>query len=192
MAKAFKYGSRGITGTLHAAERKLMRELFGDIIAMLEERAAVHQLPDDIDPLYALTGMRPESMDLPPVSDPALARLLPDASDDPAVAAEHRRLTEADLIAQKAGRLREAQLLLETEKLVLAPDAAQRFAQALNDVRLVLAERLEIRDEQDSARVAEVVDAAEVQSPEQYMALVYNLVSWVQDTLMGALLDAES
>lgn len=192
MAKAFKNGAHGITGTLHSAERKLLRELFGDVITMLEERAEVHRLPEDIDPLYALTGMRPESMDLPPVSDPALARLLPDASDDPVVAAEHRRLTEADLIAQKSGRLREAQFLLETDKIVLDKDKAQRFAQALNDVRLVLAERLEIRDEQGAARVSQMLDAADVETPEEYLALVYNLVSWVQDTLMGALMDAES
>ena len=188
MAKAFKNGSKGITGTLHSAERKLIRELFSDVIEMLEERARLHQLPEDIDPLYALTGMRPESMDLPPIADPALARLLPDAM----VAAEHRRLTEADSIAQKVGRLREAQLLLETDRLVLDKDAAARFAQALNDVRLVLAERLQIRSEEDSARVAEVLDASEVETPEEYMSLVYNLISWVLDTLMGALMDAES
>ncbi|MCS3494186.1 hypothetical protein M2368_003214 [Arthrobacter sp. JUb119] len=191
MAKAFKNGSKGITGTLHSAERKLIRELFGDVIGMLEERAQLHQLPEDVDPLYALTGMRPESMDLPPVSDPALARLLPDASDDAVAAAEHRRLTEADLIAQKVGRLREAQMLLDTEKLVLDKDTATRFAQALNDVRLVLAERLEIRSEEDSARVAEVLDASEVNTPDEYMSLVYNLISWVLDTLMAALMDAE-
>ncbi|MFJ2318302.1 DUF2017 domain-containing protein [Glutamicibacter sp. NPDC087661] len=191
MAKAFKNGSKGITGTLHSAERKLIRELFGDVTGMLEERAQLHQLPEDVDPLYALTGMRPESMDLPPVSDPALARLLPDASDDAVAAAEHRRLTEADLIAQKVGRLREAQMLLDTEKLVLDKDTATRFAQALNDVRLVLAERLEIRSEEDSARVAEVLDASEVNTPDEYMSLVYNLISWVLDTLMAALMDAE-
>jgi len=191
VAKAFKNGSKGITGTLHSAERKLIRELFGDVIGMLEERAQLHQLPEDVDPLYALTGMRPESMDLPPVSDPALARLLPDASDDAVAAAEHRRLTEADLIAQKVGRLREAQMLLDTEKLVLDKDTATRFAQALNDVRLVLAERLEIRSEEDSARVAEVLDASEVNTPDEYMSLVYNLISWVLDTLMAALMDAE-
>lgn len=191
MAKAFKNGARGITGTIHEPERKLLRELFNDIISMLEERAELHQLPDDIDPLYALTGMRPQSLDLPAVSDPALARLLPDASEDPLVAAEHRRMTESDLIAQKIGQLREAAFLLETDKIVLDKDKAQRFAQALNDVRLVLAERLEIRTEEDAAKVSEVLDAEQVQTSEEYMALVYNLVSWIQDTLISALMDAE-
>lgn len=192
MAKAFKNGSRGITGSLHSAERKLLRELFGDIIHMLEERAEVHRLPDDIDPLYALTGIRPAELALPPIKDAALARLLPDASDDKEIADEHRRLTEADLISEKLGRLREAQFLLETDKIVLDPAGAQRFAQALNDVRLVLAQRLDIRDEADSERIAQMVDAKDVTSPEEYLALVYNLVSWVQDTLMYALMDAEN
>ncbi|GAA1410245.1 hypothetical protein AUR04nite_11670 [Glutamicibacter uratoxydans] len=192
MAKAFKNGSRGITGSLHSAERKLLRELFGDIIHMLEERAEVHRLPDDIDPLYALTGIRPAELALPPIKDAALARLLPDASDDKEIADEHRRLTEADLISEKLGRLREAQFLLETDKIVLDPAGAQRFAQALNDVRLVLAQRLDIRDEADSERIAQMVDAKDVTSPEEYLALVYNLVSWVQDTLMFALMDAEN
>lgn len=191
MAKAFKSGSRGITGSLHSAERKLLRELFADIIHMLEERAELHRLPEDIDPLYALTGMRPADLQLPKISDPALARLLPDASDDPQVAQEHRRLTEADLIAQKIGALREAQFLLETEKIVLDPAGAQRFAQALNDVRLVLAERLDIRSEADSERISQINDAKDVTDPQEYLALVYNLVSWVQDTLMHALMNAE-
>jgi len=192
VAKAFKNGSRGITGSLHSAERKLLRELFGDIIHMLEERAEVHRLPDDIDPLYALTGIRPAELALPPIKDAALARLLPDASEDKDIADEHRRLTEADLISDKLGRLREAQFLLETDKIVLDPAGAQRFAQALNDVRLVLSQRLDIRDEADSERIAQMVDAKDVTSPEEYLALVYNLVSWVQDTLMFALMDAEN
>ncbi|MFJ2618074.1 DUF2017 domain-containing protein [Glutamicibacter sp. NPDC087344] len=191
MAKPFKRGPRGITGSLNSSERKLLRELFADIIQMLDERAEVHELPEDIDPLYALTGIRPAELELPPIEDPALARLLPDASADPKLAAEHRRLTESDLITQKIGRLREAQFLLETEKIVLDSAGAQRFAQALNDVRLVLSERLEIRSAQDSERIAQVNDARDVDTPQKYLALVYNLVSWVQDTLMHALMDAE-
>ena len=135
MAKAFKNGSKGITGTLHSPERKLIRELFSDVIEMLEERARLHQLPEDIDPLYALTGMRPESMDLPPIADPALARLLPDASDDAVAAAEHRRLTEADSIAQKVGRLREAQLLLETDRTMCAWCSPNAFRSAAKRIR---------------------------------------------------------
>ncbi|HAY44310.1 MAG TPA: DUF2017 domain-containing protein [Micrococcaceae bacterium] len=191
MAKAFKNGARGITGSLASAERKLLRELFSDVITVLDERAQIHELPEDLDPLYALTGMRPESATLPEPSDAAVKRLLPDASEDQEVADEFRRLTEADLIAEKISLLRRAQLLLETEKLVLSVSEAQGFARALNDVRLVLAERLNIQSEADSERISQLVDAAKVTTSEEYLGLVYNLVSWVQDTLMQALMSAE-
>ena len=191
MARAFKSTSRGITGALHAPERKLLRKLIDDVITLLEERAELHQLPEDADPLFALTGIQPAGRELPEPSDPAVKLLLPDASEDPVLAAEHRRLSEADLISAKTGALREAKLHLETDRLLFDVPAAQRFARALNDVRLVLSERLSIRDEQDSQRVAEIVDAAQVQSAEEYLALAYNLITWVQDSLMNALLDAE-
>ena len=191
MAKAFKNGARGITGSLASAERKLLRELFSDVITVLEERAQIHELPEDLDPLYALTGMRPESANLPEPADAAVKRLLPDASDDKDVADKFRRLTELDLITEKISLLRRSQLLLETEKLVLSVSEAQGFARALNDVRLVLAERLNIQSEADSERIAQLVDAAKVATSEEYLGLVYNLVSWVQDTLMQALMSAE-
>ena len=76
-----------------------------------------------------------------------------------------------------------------TNRLTCYSDPADHYC---HRVRLVLAERLQIRSEEDSARVAEVLDASEVETPEEYMSLVYNLISWVLDTLMGALMDAES
>ena len=36
MAKAFKYGLKGITGYLEPAERDLLRSLLDDVISMLE------------------------------------------------------------------------------------------------------------------------------------------------------------
>lgn len=193
MAKAFKRTSRGIVGSLHEPERKLLRELFDDVITLLEERDEVHRVDptEDLDPLYALTGMSPDRGPIPEPSDPATARLLPPASDDQQVANEFRRFGESDLIASKIGRLREAQYLMENTRIVLDEAAASRFAQALNDVRLVLSQRLGIESEEDSVRVGRLTDAAHVQTPEEYMGLVYNLISWVQDTIMQALLDSD-
>ncbi|MGR6900638.1 DUF2017 domain-containing protein [Glutamicibacter sp. BSL13] len=193
MAKAFKRTARGIAGSLHEPERKLLRELFDDVISLLEERDEIHQVDpsEELDPLYALTGMSPDRGPLPEPSDPAVARLLPVASDDPEVANDFRRFGEHDLILSKIGRLREAKFLMENTRIVLDDAAASRFAQALNDVRLVLSERLGIRDEEDSARIARIDDARKVKNPDDYMALMYNLISWIQDTVMRALLDAE-
>src|SRR4051794_41464140 len=50
----------------------------------------------DPDPLAAMVGMGSETSATPP-EDPAVRRLLPDAYDDPAGAAEFRRLTDDEL-----------------------------------------------------------------------------------------------
>ncbi len=112
----------------------------------------------------------PEAVPAP--DDPALRRLLPDASrDDDDVAAEFRRLTEADLRAAKIARLHAVWRALTGEgdvvegagldddaDLVLRREDAEPFAAALTDVRLVLAERLGIRSEVDADRLYEALE----------------------------------
>ena len=51
MAKAFKYGLKGITGYLEPAERDLLRSLINDVISMLQPEDR-----DGQDPLAALIG----------------------------------------------------------------------------------------------------------------------------------------
>lgn len=181
MAKAFNAGRRGITGFLEPAERDLLRKLFADIITMLEPDTPAHE-----DPLAALIGL---DMDVTPPTDPALRRLLPDAvQDDADSALEFRQLTERSLRETKIGALRAASLDLDKDKLVLDPNAAKLWSMALNDVRLVLAERLEIRDEQDADRVHQVQDWGDADDVESYLSLVYNFVSWLQEGLVQAML----
>lgn len=183
VAKAFSAGRRGITGFLEPAERDLLRKLFADIITMLEPATAAHT-----DPLAALIGL---DMDVTVPSDPALLRLLPDAvKDDADSALEFRQLTERSLREGKIGALRAAALGLESEKLVLDNESATLWAKALNDVRLVLAERLEIRDEEDAEKVHQVQDWGEADDVESYLSLVYNFVSWLQESLVQAMLVA--
>ncbi len=55
VAKAFKYGLKGITGFLEPAERDLLRSLFDDVISMLEPEERPNQ-----DPLAALVGLDSE------------------------------------------------------------------------------------------------------------------------------------
>ena len=52
MAKAFKYGLKGITGYLEPAERDLLRGLLDDVISMLESEAKENE-----DPLAAMIGL---------------------------------------------------------------------------------------------------------------------------------------
>ncbi len=181
MAKAFSSGRRGITGHLEPAERELLRNLFADVISMLEPATAA-----STDPLAALIGL---DMDVSVPTDPAVRRLLPDVvKDDDAAALEFRQLTERSLRETKIGALRAAALGLESEKLVLDDAGAKLWSMALNDVRLVLAERLDIEDEADAERVHEVQDWATADDVESYLSLVYNFVSWLQESLVQAML----
>lgn len=181
--------------------------------------------PDASGPLG---GLRMSAGDVDVPQDPAVRRLLPDASrDDDAVAAEFRRLTEADLRAGKIARLRDLWWALlhtagrttdpqgaldDDDDLVLERADAQAFAAALTDVRLVLAERLGLRTEEDADRLYAALEeqaaaeeeaaglgpapdddrpAREVLEREAraYLGSVYAALSWLQETLMAVLLD---
>lgn len=178
----FRSTRRGIAASLDAGERDLLRSLFADVLGLLDAAE-----PADEDPLAALVGMD-SSARVP--EDPALLRLLPDAvrgDDDEAL--EFRRLTERSLRESKRSALRAAALLLENSPVVLDPDQAPWFARALNDVRLVLGERLDLRTDADAERLHAITDPSKAEDVEGYMALVYNYVTWLQETLMTAMLD---
>lgn len=183
MAKAFKATRRGITGQLEPGERKLLSKLFEDIISMLEPDEPAHS-----DPLAAMVGL--DEVAIPP-SDSAVRRLLPDAvRDDDGEALEFRRLTERSLREDKIGALRGSALLLESSQLLLTAGQAQMLARAVNDVRLVLADRLDIQTDDDAARLHHIDESAAAEDVEAYLALVYNFVTWLQEALMQALQDS--
>lgn len=181
MARAFRRTRRGIAGEFEAGELRLLRRLFADVVQLLEPEARENE-----DPLAALVGLDLEAVR---PEDSAVIRLLPDAvKNDDDGALEFRRLTERSLRQEKVSALRAAALLLESTPVVLTADQGQVLARALNDVRLVLADRLDIRTDEDAARLHEVSDLEDAEDLESYLALVYNFVTWVQESLMQTLL----
>ncbi|MBP3034692.1 DUF2017 domain-containing protein [Arthrobacter sp. zg-ZUI100] len=181
MASGFKTTRKGISASLEAGERELLRSLFADVLQMLEP-----DTPADADPLAAMVGLDAQAF-VP--SDPALHRLLPDGvhgDDDESL--EFRRLTERSLRETKIGALRAAALLLESKPLLLNQEQAQYFARALNDVRLVLADRLGLETDEDAEALHDITDPSQAQDVDGYLALVYNFVTWLQETLMQAML----
>ncbi|MFD5278825.1 DUF2017 domain-containing protein [Pseudarthrobacter sp. NPDC058362] len=183
MAKAFKSGLKGITGFLEPAERDLLRSLFSDVISMLEPEEREGQ-----DPLAALIGL---DMDVAEPSDRAMKRLLPNVSkDDVGASLEFRQLTERSLRETKTGALRAAALDLDKDEIILTPQGAKHWSMALNDVRLVLAERLDIRDEADADHVHRMQDWSQAEDVESYLALVYNFATWLQESLVQAMLQS--
>ncbi|MSR99352.1 DUF2017 domain-containing protein [Arthrobacter sp. BL-252-APC-1A] len=183
MATGFKLTRKGITAQLEPGERSLLRGLFSDVTTMLEPESAAHE-----DPLAAMVGLD-ASAEVP--GDPAMLRLLPDAvRENDADALEFRRLTERSLREGKIGSLRAASLALESSPLNLDPAQARHFAQALNDVRLVLGSRLGLETDEDAEALHDITEPGDAQNVDEYLALVYNFVTWLQETLMKALLDS--
>ena len=59
---------------------------------------------------------------------------------------------------------------------------------ALTDVRLVLAERLGVRDDDDATLLHHSVDALPPDDPRGWLGAVYELLTWLQETLVEAML----
>src|SRR5436190_14016193 len=117
-------------------ERRVERTQEGDFRLLLprSERDLLRHLPAE---LGRLLDAAPE--------DPSLRRLFPPAYDDEADETEYRRLMGDELLG---GRRRALQLLEETaDHDRLSAEEAQAWLTALNDLRLVLGTRLDVREE---------------------------------------------
>jgi hypothetical protein len=83
-------------------------------------------------------------------SDPAHARLFPEAYRDDAPAAEEfTRYTRPGLVDRKAANAAQVSLALDEETVRLAPEDAERWLPLLTDLRLVIADRLDLRADDD-------------------------------------------
>ncbi|MFP5345868.1 MAG: DUF2017 domain-containing protein [Actinomycetes bacterium] len=195
MATAFRTSDPGVTASFDEAERDLLTRLFLDVAEMLEQG-----LPDDADPLVSLVGITPEAH-VP--EDPALARLLPPGTTgDDELAGEFRRFTEMGLRERKSAALRRAAASLATVRppervrrkaaekagrLELDREAAGAWVTALTDVRLVLAERLGIRTDEDAEELHDLAESEDEEDPRAWLAAVYDFLTWLQETLVTAL-----
>lgn len=203
--RAFRRRRGMYVARLDDDERGVIAALVADVAELLgagridEETAAT--VPGDGSPRIQLDNVAPPT-------DPAVRRLLPDASrDDPEVSAEFRRLTEDDIRAGKVARLSRLWTALTTptagqraDAFVVAPDDAKDVAAALTDLRLVLAERLQIRTDDQAERLYDQLltsptadlDEADADhldpATRRYLVAVYGALSWLQESLVEALL----
>lgn len=85
-----------------------------------------------------------------PGDDPSHARLFPAAyRDDPGAADEFERYTRSGLVDRKAANAAQVSLALDEETVRLPPAQAERWLPLLTDLRLVIADRLGIRADDD-------------------------------------------
>ncbi|WP_030760942.1 DUF2017 domain-containing protein [Streptomyces griseus] len=180
----------GAAVSLDGVEVSILRSL---AVQLLELIGPGDEPDADADPLAALFAEGPSE----PPSDPALRRLFPDAyADDTeelrSAASDFRRFTENDLRARK----REDALAVvraldglapadaeESVLLELAPDGSRAWLGALNDLRLTIATRLEITEDEESERLYRLPDS----DPRKPMVMAYLWLGALQESLVETL-----
>ncbi|HWJ81392.1 MAG TPA: DUF2017 domain-containing protein [Nocardioides sp.] len=182
--------SKRIIATFSGFEADLLRSLAAQLIELLRNESAV--AATDVDPLEALldfTGPTTEP------EDPVLARLFPSAyRGDAEASGEFRRFTESTLRdgkARAAGTvidvLEEAGLPAEpgedelTIDVELDEPTAETWMRALTDLRLALATRLGV-EEDDEDRW----DALPDEDPRAQAHHIYEWLGYLQETLVHA------
>lgn len=193
MAGHFQAASDGGAAiALDEVEISILRSLAVQLLELIGPGPAQEE---GADPLAAMLADGPTS----PPSDPALARLFPDAYGDPArprdreaqaAAAEFRRYTENDLRTRKRedalAVVRTLDDLLSSDPgggvLVLDAERSRQWLGTLNDLRLTIGTRLEVTDD-ESDELYRLPDT----DPRKPMVLAYLWLGGLQETLIGTM-----
>lgn len=184
----------GAAVALDEVEISILRSL---VVQMLELIGPGDEPAQGEDPLAALFAEGPSE----PPSDPALARLFPEAYADPeagpqddemrAASAEFRRFTENDLRTRK--RDDALAVVRSLDSLTVAGDGGAvleldaedclHWLGALNDLRLTIGTRLEVTDEDENDDLYRLPDS----DPRKPMVMAYLWLGALQETLIETL-----
>ncbi|WP_028659073.1 DUF2017 domain-containing protein [Nocardioides insulae] len=183
--------SKRVIATFTGFEADLLRSLAGQLVELLRNEAAVPEERDPLEAMLDFTGPTTEP------EDPVLARLFPSAyPHDDEAAAEFRRFTEGTLRDGKAraassiiDALEEAGLPAELDDdglmidVELPEEEAQVWLRSFTDLRLALATRLGV-EEDDEARWATMPE----DDPRNQAHDIYEWIGYLQETLVRALM----
>lgn len=166
------------------------------------EREVLRRAAQSEDPLRRLEAEF-AGRDAREPSDSAVQRLFPAVSEDPDLASEYRRLGQQDLAEGKLADLRTVMAVLDRtggdhSEVVVDEAEALAMLRALNDVRIVLADRLGLQRDGDFdtvrmlQQIGERVEGAERPEDDEQVGsdiviAVYELLSWLQESLLRAL-----
>ncbi|HEY1093746.1 MAG TPA: DUF2017 domain-containing protein [Glycomyces sp.] len=195
MGRYFEAADGGAAASFDEFEAELLRAYAEHMIEFIDAREGTGGTAEDL----IASAFSEGPTEIP--GDPALARLFPDAytdlgpdGDAAAASAEFRRYTENDLRARKRD---DAQAVIrslaalapegeERATLHLKPAECRQWLGALNDLRLVLASRLEIVEDEDFEELLELPE----DDPRSPLVLTYGWLTALQDTLVEALMRA--
>lgn len=177
----------GYVAQLDEELSEVLQRLLGETITVLDA-------PDEATVLSSIVGEE-EYREEP--DDPTLQTLLPPMSDDPLEAESLRALTEDSLRTEKSARLQKILRALkehmtgERKAVLVELGEEWEWLSGLNDLRLVLAQRLGVGTpgwEVLEARVTQLLETGSgtVIAVEEVIAIVYLVVSWWQDSLLRA------
>lgn len=158
----FQRDRGGISVTLSADERHLVRRLLGEVRELLTES------PDPDDPSRI---------------DPKMMRLFPPAySDDDEASTEYSRLMRDELVTSRLAAIELAdEFLADEQRTTVTSDELDAFAMSLNGVRLVLGTLLDVGEEDD-------LDDVSADDPRAAETGLYNFLSWLVDSAVSALM----
>ncbi|MEW2491493.1 DUF2017 domain-containing protein [Streptomyces sp. NPDC048411] len=181
----------GAAVALDEVEIAILRSL---AVQLLELIGPGDEPADGEDPLAALFAEGPSE----PPTDPALARLFPEAYGDEdselrAASAEFRRFTENDLRTRKRDDALTVVRTLdalpsgaEGAVLALSADECRNWLGALNDLRLTIGTRLDVSDEDEGGEgsLYRLPDS----DPRKPMVMAYLWLGALQETLVETLM----
>ena len=180
----------GVMAAFTGFEADLLRSLAAQLVELLRNETAASSAGDDpLEQLLDFSGPTTEP------EDPVLARLFPTAyPDDPEAAGEFRRFTEGTL---RDGKARGAVRIIETLEeaglpseldddglmvdVELGRDEAVAWMRSFTDIRLALATRLDIEDDNEDQWLAMPDD-----DPRAHVYDIYQWVGYLQETLVAA------
>ena len=174
--------TRGIGGRIVLRLDDLERHILTDLVTQLAALVAPEPADPDADPLARLVDIDTEA-ERP--DDPVLLRLFPDAyADDEAASEDFRRFTERSL---REGKSSNAATVLDAlarsgSKVVLTADQAGAWLGSLNDLRLVMAGRLGLDEDNHDQFLALPED-----HPARGVYLAYDWLTFLQETLIQAI-----
>ena len=178
-----------LTVALSNDELHIIINLVEQLLELFGERNFAHHYQSD-DPFAQLMAASIGNLesDIEQPEDPVLRRLLPNAYADPESAAEFRKYTESSLrtVKQKHLMYLREQLVFpvdhELPKADIAVTDPTQWLIAINDLRLALAVRLDIK--QDSYEMYELMKDNDQRKP---LFAVYFWLGGIQESLINHL-----